>query len=166
MLMLLGPGGSVPPFPTNETNTSLYTNTTANHNTSTSGDSLLELMEGSFHLHSSDNFDSYLEELGVGYILRQLAALAFPIITVSGCPTPPSSPPPSPSPCQWSIKTDAGLRTHVINFLPGEGVEDTTMDGRQVTWRHARLSPVTYHQVESKFALGPGPRLLEEQMGG
>ena len=27
------------------------------------------------------------------------------------------------------------------------------------------LSPVTYHQVVSKFALGPGPRLLEEQMG-
>ena len=116
----------------NEANPSLYTDTTADHNSSSSEDSLLDLMEGSFHLHSSDNFDSYLEELGVGYILRQLAALAFPIITVSGCPAPSSPPPPAPSPCRWSIQTDAGLRSHVITFLPGEGVQDTTMDGRQV----------------------------------
>ena len=40
-------------------------------------------MTGTFYLHSSEGFDSYLAELGVGYILRQLAALAFPIITVS-----------------------------------------------------------------------------------
>ena len=132
LLVLLGPGDSLPPFPTNETNPSLYTGTTADHNSSSSEDSLLDLMEGSFHLHSSDNFDSYLEELGVGYILRQLAALAFPIITVSGCPAPSSPPPPAPSPCRWSIQTDAGLRSHVITFLPGEGVQDTTMDGRQV----------------------------------
>ena len=132
MLVLLGPGDSLPPFPTNETNPSLYTDTTADHNSSSSEDSLLDLMEGSFHLHSSDNFDSYLEELGVGYILRQLAALAFPIITVSGCPAPSSPPPPARSPCRWSIQTDAGLRSHVITFLPGEGVQDTTMDGRQV----------------------------------
>ena len=83
MLVLLGPGDSLPPFPTNETSPSLYTDTTAHHNSTSSEDSLLDLMEGSIHHHSSDNYDSYLEELGVGYILRQLAALAFPIITVS-----------------------------------------------------------------------------------
>ena len=37
---------------------------------------------GTFYLDSSDNFEPYLTELGVGYFLRQLAMLAFPIVTV------------------------------------------------------------------------------------
>ena len=37
---------------------------------------------GTFYLESSDNFEPYLTELGVGYFLRQLAMLAFPIVTV------------------------------------------------------------------------------------
>lgn len=34
--------------------------------------------------------------------------------------------------CKFSIKTDAGLRTHTITFRPGEWVEDVTMDGRKI----------------------------------
>ena len=41
------------------------------------------LYNGTYYYESSDNFDRYLQELGVGYFLRKLAALAFPIITVS-----------------------------------------------------------------------------------
>jgi len=101
------------------------------------------LMAGTFHLHSSDNFDAYLSELGVSFILRQLASLAFPIITVQSCPSPP------PPDCQWTIKTDAGLRSHTISFSLGEEVDDVTMDGRQVS---------------SLFRLGDSEdSLLEEQ---
>ena len=32
----------------------------------------------------------------------------------------------------FSIKTDAGLRTHVVTFKPGQWVEDVTMDGRKI----------------------------------
>ena len=39
-------------------------------------------IEGSYFYEKSDNFDEYLTELGVGYFLRQLAALAYPILTV------------------------------------------------------------------------------------
>ena len=39
--------------------------------------------EGSFFYDHSDNFENYLTELGVGYFLRKLALLAFPIVTVS-----------------------------------------------------------------------------------
>ena len=39
-------------------------------------------IDGSFYLDSSENFESYLIELGVGYFLRQLAMLAFPMVTV------------------------------------------------------------------------------------
>ena len=40
------------------------------------------LFTGTFYLESSDNFEAYLTELGVGYILRQLALLALPIVTI------------------------------------------------------------------------------------
>ena len=39
-------------------------------------------MNGTYFYEKSDNFDEYLTELGVGYFLRQLAALAYPILTV------------------------------------------------------------------------------------
>ena len=32
----------------------------------------------------------------------------------------------------FSIKTDAGLRTHTVTFQPGQWVEDVTMDGRKI----------------------------------
>ena len=40
-------------------------------------------IDGSYFYEKSENFDEYLTELGVGYFLRQLAALAFPILTVT-----------------------------------------------------------------------------------
>ena len=41
------------------------------------------LVNGTFYYDSSDNFENYLSELGVGYFLRKLALLAFPIITIT-----------------------------------------------------------------------------------
>ena len=38
--------------------------------------------DGTFYLDSSENFEPYLTELGVGYFLRQLAMLALPMVTV------------------------------------------------------------------------------------
>ena len=40
-------------------------------------------INGTYFYEKSENFDEYLTELGVGYFLRQLASLAFPILTVS-----------------------------------------------------------------------------------
>ena len=37
---------------------------------------------GTFYLESSENFEPYLTELGVGYFLRQLAMLAFPMVMI------------------------------------------------------------------------------------
>ena len=41
------------------------------------------LYNGTYYYVSSDNFENYLTELGVGYFLRKLALLAFPIISVT-----------------------------------------------------------------------------------
>jgi len=87
-------------------------------------------INGTYFYEKSDNFDEYLTELGVGYFLRQLAALAYPILTVRSCPEHQEES--EEDSCKFSIKTDAGLRTHTITFRPGEWVEDVTMDGRKI----------------------------------
>lgn len=92
------------------------------------------LYNGTFYYDSSDNFENYLTELGVGYFLRKLALLAFPIITVTRhCPEEEGlNLTFTGSNCSWSIKTDAGLKNHVINFQTDEWVDDVTMDGRYI----------------------------------
>merc|ERR1712179_438059 len=76
--------------------------------------------------------------------LRHLAGLAFPIITVNRTCESPSR----PSSCLWEIKTDAGLRTHSIQFHLGEAVDDVAMDGREVV---------------SLFRMGSATSLVEDQ---
>jgi hypothetical protein len=49
----------------------------------TANNSSSNLMEGTYHLASSYNFDAYLAELGVSFILRRLANLASPTVTIS-----------------------------------------------------------------------------------
>ena len=41
------------------------------------------LVEGVYNYHSSENFDAYLEELGVSWYLRDLAAMAAPVVNIS-----------------------------------------------------------------------------------
>ncbi len=41
------------------------------------------LAEGTYHLGPTHNFDAYLAELGVSFILRRLASLASPTVTIS-----------------------------------------------------------------------------------
>ena len=48
-------------------------------NTTTKG----ALIEGIYDYHSSENFDAYLKELGVPWLLREAAGFAAPTITIS-----------------------------------------------------------------------------------
>jgi hypothetical protein len=41
------------------------------------------LLEGTYHMVDNNNFDRYLEELGVDLLLRQLAVIANPTVTIS-----------------------------------------------------------------------------------
>ena len=41
-----------------------------------------DLLPGTYTLDSSQNFETYLKELGVGYFVRKLALLASPTVTV------------------------------------------------------------------------------------
>merc|ERR1711874_488976 len=102
-----------------------------------------DLFSGTFYLESSDNFAEYLTELGLGYFLRQLALLAFPILTITRSCS-------GESPCEWSLKTDAAVRTHLVTFQLGEEVEDLTMDGRT---------------IRTVFTRPAWNRIVEEQVG-
>ena len=42
-----------------------------------------DLIPGIYDYQSSQNFDNYLKELGVDYVLRKLAGLASPVVTIS-----------------------------------------------------------------------------------
>jgi len=120
-------------------------NTTSNV-TLDSNDSQESHINGTYFYEKSDNFDEYLSELGVGYFLRQLAALAFPILTVTrSCPDDSLE-----DSCLWTIKTDAGLRTHTVSFQTGTWVEDVTMDGRSIK----SLFTMTGHNTLVEFQVG------------
>jgi hypothetical protein len=71
MLLFLGPGDL------NTDNTANYTNEVEKKPVEPD-----LFFNGNFYLDSSENFEPYLTELGVGYFLRKLAMLAFPIVTV------------------------------------------------------------------------------------
>jgi hypothetical protein len=51
--------------------------------TAAAGGGRTSLLEGTFDLVNSNNFDRYLEELGVDLLLRQLAFIANPRIKIS-----------------------------------------------------------------------------------
>ena len=40
-------------------------------------------VNGTYKFESSSNFDNYMKALGIGFIMRQLASLAQPVVTLS-----------------------------------------------------------------------------------
>ena len=63
-----------------------YSSSSSNNNSqnsSSSSRSHSNLIEGTFQLESAHNFEAYLAELRVNIILRRLASLANPTVTIS-----------------------------------------------------------------------------------
>lgn len=108
-----------------------------------------ELIPGIFDYESSVNFDSYLAALGVNYVLRKLAGLASPTVTISNtcqdaahvsylllynhesraCTffAPQHD-------CEWTIRTDTIFKSHEVTFKLNEEKQDVTMDDRKVAF--------------------------------
>merc|ERR1712110_1541 len=89
----------------------------------TGQDSSSDLIAGTYRYQSATNFNSYLKEVGVNFIFRRLAALARPVVTITGCPE---------SDCSWQIKTKTLVVTETVNFQLGQVFPHTTMDGRDI----------------------------------
>ncbi|XP_013920436.1 PREDICTED: myelin P2 protein-like [Thamnophis sirtalis] len=74
---------------------------------------------GSWKLISSENFDDYMKELGVGLATRKLGNLAKPktIISMKGD--------------EVTIRTESTFKNTQITFRLGQEFQETTADGRK-----------------------------------
>eukprot|EP00088_Acartia_fossae_P066879 TRINITY_DN8311_c2_g1_i5.p1 TRINITY_DN8311_c2_g1~~TRINITY_DN8311_c2_g1_i5.p1 ORF type:complete len:192 (-),score=17.26 TRINITY_DN8311_c2_g1_i5:1438-2013(-) len=110
------------------------------------------LIFGKYSLGSTENFDAYLAELGVNFILRNLAKLAKPTINISrNCEGAMLEDFPIDSHnCTWKIYTETPFKTHTIRFRLDQQVDDYTMDGRS---------------TKSIFNVRDDQTLVEYQMG-
>nr|ACO15704.1 Fatty acid-binding protein [Caligus clemensi] len=89
----------------------------------------LYLMTGTFTYGHSTNFEAYLKELGVPYLLRSLALLASPVVTISkSCPNKSFK----EEECTWKIRTDTIFRSHEAEFTLNTESSTTRMDGQAV----------------------------------
>ncbi|KAH9405701.1 Lipocalin / cytosolic fatty-acid binding protein, partial [Tyrophagus putrescentiae] len=76
--------------------------------------------DGKYKLKSSENFDAFLKEIGIGLVTRKLANTASPTleITTDGDYT--------------TIKAVAPFKTQTTRFKLGEEFEEERMDGKKV----------------------------------
>ncbi|XP_030409206.1 fatty acid-binding protein, adipocyte-like [Gopherus evgoodei] len=81
---------------------------------------MCDLFVGTWKLISSENFEDYMRELGVGFATRKMAGVAKPnvIISTSGDVI--------------TIRTESTFKNTEISFKLGEEFEETTADDRKV----------------------------------
>jgi len=116
------------------------------------------IIEGSYNLDGSTNFQNYLKELGVGWLLRNLAGLADPTVTLSrDCGEEVSV---QDTSCTWKMYTSTVFKSHTVSFQLGEQVNDYTMDGRQVKSVYTLEGDDSL--VEIQRGDGPETRIVRE----
>ncbi|XP_024434035.1 fatty acid-binding protein 9 [Desmodus rotundus] len=81
---------------------------------------MIEPFLGTWKLESSENFEEYLEQLGVPVTIRHLAALEKPKISISA------------NGDKVRIKTESSFKNFEISFKLGEEFDETTADNRKV----------------------------------
>jgi len=75
---------------------------------------------GKFKLTSSDNFDEFLKELGVNFVMRNLAKTSSPTVEITKDGD------------TYSLKTTTAIKTSEIKFELGKEFEEDRMDGKKV----------------------------------
>ncbi|XP_051014228.1 fatty acid-binding protein 9 [Acomys russatus] len=81
---------------------------------------MIEPFLGTWKLVSSENFEDYMKELGLGFAARNVAGLVKPSVTIS---------------CNGekvSIQTESSFNNTEISFELGEEFDETTADNRKV----------------------------------
>ncbi|GMR59294.1 hypothetical protein PMAYCL1PPCAC_29489 [Pristionchus mayeri] len=76
---------------------------------------------GKWNNTSSENFDAYLKEIGVGMMTRTVASKLKPtlVFEINGD--------------EWTMTSISTFKTHVTKFKLGQEFELSTIDGRDVT---------------------------------
>ena len=76
---------------------------------------------GVYKLVSSENFDAFLQAMGLNVLMRKAATSGTPTITVSV------------SGDQWTLKQENKLRTNVMEFQLGVQRDVKNLDGKSAT---------------------------------
>uniref|UniRef100_A0A8C5EJZ8 Cellular retinoic acid-binding protein 1 n=2 Tax=Gouania willdenowi TaxID=441366 RepID=A0A8C5EJZ8_GOUWI len=81
---------------------------------------MAEAFVGTWNLKTSENFDEYMKDLGVGFATRKVALVTKPttIIEVDGD--------------KVTVKTQSTLKNTELSFKLGEEFDETTADDRKV----------------------------------
>ncbi|XP_039379823.1 myelin P2 protein-like isoform X1 [Mauremys reevesii] len=118
-----------------------------------------ELFLGTWKLVSSENFEEYMKELGVGFATRKLGSLAKPSVVIST------------NDDIITIKTESTFKNTEISFKLGEEFEETTADDRKtksiVTLEEGSLTQVQKwdgKETTIKRKLADGKMIVEYTM--
>jgi len=77
--------------------------------------------EGTYELTKSENFNEYMKAVGVGMVMRNMAAAATPKSFITK----------DPASDEWTVKTSTTFKTTEIKFKLGEEFKEETADGRK-----------------------------------
>lgn len=75
---------------------------------------------GKWRLEESENFDKYMEAVGVGFMLRKVATTLKPDLVFAADGE------------GWKMRTESTFKTTEIGFKLGEEFEEETADGRKM----------------------------------
>jgi len=92
--------------------------------------SMTDQVCGKFQLTESDNFEAFMQAMGVGYLTRKLGNQSKPLVTIE-----------SGGEDQFTMKTESLVTTSIINFKLGEPFEEMTGDGRKVLSTMSMVEP-------------------------
>nr|BAA92241.3 heart fatty acid binding protein [Anguilla japonica]BAA92355.2 heart fatty acid binding protein [Anguilla japonica] len=81
---------------------------------------IMEPFLGTWHLKTSENFDEYMKELGVGFATRKIGNTTKPTLIIAADGD------------KFQVKTQSLLKSTEINFKLGEEFDETTADDRKV----------------------------------
>uniref|UniRef100_A0A8C8RPI7 Fatty acid binding protein 4 n=1 Tax=Pelusios castaneus TaxID=367368 RepID=A0A8C8RPI7_9SAUR len=81
---------------------------------------MCDLFVGTWKLISSENFEEYMRELGVGFATRKMAGVAKPSVIIST------------NGDVITIRTESTFKNTEFSFKLGEEFEETTADDRKV----------------------------------
>jgi hypothetical protein len=102
----------------------------------------MEQFLGKWKMISSDNFDEYMEKVGVSYVTRKVAVALKPTYLIAAEPND-----------VYNLRTESTFKNTDMRFKLNEEFDETTTDGRKCK------SVVRLEAGEA------GPRLVQDQKG-
>ncbi len=95
---------------------------------------------GVWNMTSSENWDEYLKELGVGLVTRKASSAIKPTVVIEK------------SGNEWTLKLQSTLKNSEVKGTEGVAFEESTMDGRKVntTLTSAGADKLVQTQVDQK----------------